>query len=173
MCSLEQSRPSKGRNEGNGRRNSSGDLFAISKKGSGANRVPTACGIGGWRVGLSAVQRRPNFWKSVLVSVNGTQFLEMGPNFARGTHNLANGTRYISRWDLEPSCVPSCGAGSRMAEGAVQVGYLGSTAFTNPVGLRHQFPPIAVEAEHWLAEGIGLNCEFCSCADGAAERPVA
>jgi hypothetical protein len=35
------------------------------------------------------------------------------------------------------------------------------------------FPPIAIEAEHWLAEGIGLNCEFCSCADGAVERPVA
>jgi hypothetical protein len=58
------------------------DLFAISKKGSGANRVPTACGIGGRRARLLC----PFRWDPK--SGKGTRILEMGPISLKGTHIL-------------------------------------------------------------------------------------
>jgi len=81
------SRDQRSLNEGSGKRNSSGDPFAIFKKGSGANGVPTACGKGAGRVTLSLA-------------------LRMVRNFGKGTHNLANGTRYISDGTPEPRLGP-------------------------------------------------------------------
>src|SRR5262245_47896180 len=73
-------------NEGNGTRNSSRFCFAISKKGSGANPVPTACGIGGTAGGFPLpFQWDPNLWEM------GPEIWQMGPYIRKGTHILQVG----------------------------------------------------------------------------------
>jgi hypothetical protein len=94
------------------------DFSAI---GSRAYGIPLHWGKGGGRVRLSS----PFKWDPIFGK--GTLSCQMGPDLAD------DGT-------LDLDWVPICGAGSRTAQGCFRVGYLGTMAFTNSVGLRHWFP---------------------------------